>query len=138
MPAVIPAIGAAFSAVSTFAASSALAGFLVNTVSSIAMSALATAIQGKLAGKGGLNMVGIPKTIDNDLMWIERSFGFLTDVEIARTAIAAAHAEAQGGRGGPLAGGHHLARTAQPCTILLALMADECKRHGALLLPLLI
>ncbi len=47
MPAVIPAIGAAFSAVSTFAASSALAGFLVNTVSSIAMSALATAIRGK-------------------------------------------------------------------------------------------
>ena len=47
MPAVIPAIGAAFSAVSTFAASSALAGFLVNTVSSIALSALATAIRGK-------------------------------------------------------------------------------------------
>ena len=47
MPAVIPAIGAAFSAVSTFAASSALAGFLVNTVSSIAMSALATALRGK-------------------------------------------------------------------------------------------
>ena len=47
MPAVIPAISAAFSAVSTFAASSALAGFLVNTVSSIAMSALATALRGK-------------------------------------------------------------------------------------------
>ncbi len=41
-------------------------------------------------------VVGIPKTIDNDLMWIERSFGFLTAVEAARGAIAAAHAEAQG------------------------------------------
>lgn len=47
MPAVIPAISAAFTAVSTFAASSAVAGFLVNTVSSIAMSALAAAIRGK-------------------------------------------------------------------------------------------
>ncbi|MCR9164022.1 MAG: ATP-dependent 6-phosphofructokinase [Nannocystaceae bacterium] len=43
-----------------------------------------------------ISVIGIPKTIDNDLMWIERSFGFLTAVEAARGAIAAAHAEAQG------------------------------------------
>ena len=47
MPAVVPVFQAAFTAVNAFAASSAVAGFLVNTVSSIAMSALATAIRGK-------------------------------------------------------------------------------------------
>ncbi len=41
-------------------------------------------------------VVGIPKTIDNDLSWIERSFGFATAVEEASRAIAAAHAEARG------------------------------------------
>jgi 6-phosphofructokinase 1 len=39
-------------------------------------------------------VIGIPKTIDNDLSWIERSFGFLTAVEAAREAIVAAHSEA--------------------------------------------
>lgn len=47
MPAVVPVFQAAFAAVNAFAASSAVAGFLVNTASSIAMSALATAIRGK-------------------------------------------------------------------------------------------
>lgn len=47
MPFVPAAITATFSAVSTFAASSAVASFLVNTVSSIAMSALSMAIRGK-------------------------------------------------------------------------------------------
>jgi 6-phosphofructokinase 1 len=41
-------------------------------------------------------VVGIPKTIDNDLQWIERSFGFSTAVEEARRAIRAAHCEARG------------------------------------------
>lgn len=41
-------------------------------------------------------VIGIPKTIDNDLHWIERSFGFATAVEEARRAIVAAHAEARG------------------------------------------
>lgn len=40
-------------------------------------------------------VIGVPKTIDNDLAWIERSFGFATAVEEARTAIAAAHTEAR-------------------------------------------
>ena len=39
-------------------------------------------------------MVGIPKTIDNDIRWVDRSFGFTTAVETAREAIAAAHTEA--------------------------------------------
>jgi 6-phosphofructokinase 1 len=43
-----------------------------------------------------ISVIGIPKTIDNDLAWIERSFGFATAVEEARQAIRAAHAEARG------------------------------------------
>ena len=43
-----------------------------------------------------ISVIGIPKTIDNDLEWIDRSFGFLTAVEEARPAIIAAHAEARG------------------------------------------
>jgi 6-phosphofructokinase 1 len=41
-------------------------------------------------------VVGVPKTIDNDLQWIDQSFGFSTAVEEARQAIAAAHTEARG------------------------------------------
>ncbi len=40
-------------------------------------------------------VIGIPKTIDNDLVWTERTFGFDTAVEQARSAIAAAHSEAR-------------------------------------------
>lgn len=47
-----------------------------------------------------ISIIGIPKTIDNDLEWIDRSFGFLTAVEEARPAIIAAHAEAKGARNG--------------------------------------
>ncbi len=57
----------------------------------------ASALAEELSRRGlPISVVGIPKTIDNDLMWIERSFGFLTAVEAARGAIAAAHAEARG------------------------------------------
>jgi len=41
-------------------------------------------------------IVGIPKTIDNDLMWVSRSFGFTTAVEHAVPALSAAHTEARG------------------------------------------
>jgi 6-phosphofructokinase 1 len=41
-------------------------------------------------------VVGIPKTIDNDMNWIQRSFGFTTAVEETRTSIVGAHAEATG------------------------------------------
>ena len=46
--------------------------------------------------KRGLKVavVGIPKTIDNDLIFIQRSFGFDTAVQNATEAVAAAHMEA--------------------------------------------
>ena len=47
-----------------------------------------------------ISVIGVPKTIDNDLLWIDRSFGFLTAVEESRPAIVAAHAEAKGVRNG--------------------------------------
>jgi len=45
-------------------------------------------------------VIGIPKTIDNDINWVERSFGFTTAVDEAVRAIAAAHVEARGVRDG--------------------------------------
>ncbi len=47
-----------------------------------------------------ISVIGIPKTIDNDLSWIQRSFGFATAVEEARKVIASAHAEARGAKDG--------------------------------------
>jgi len=41
-------------------------------------------------------IIGLPKTIDNDLLWVERTFGFATAVEEARRAITGAHIEAKG------------------------------------------
>ena len=41
-------------------------------------------------------VIGVPKTIDNDIQWIERSFGFATAVEEAVRVIDAAHNEARG------------------------------------------
>jgi len=43
-----------------------------------------------------ISVIGIPKTIDNDICGIEQSFGFSTAVEAARPAICGAHAEAKG------------------------------------------
>ncbi|QTA91558.1 ATP-dependent 6-phosphofructokinase [Desulfonema magnum] len=43
-----------------------------------------------------ISVVGIPKTIDNDIHLVSRSFGFDTAVEVATNAIRAAHNEAQG------------------------------------------
>lgn len=47
--------------------------------------------------KRGLKVavVGIPKTVDNDLEFIDRSFGFETAVENARKTVNAIHMEAQ-------------------------------------------
>jgi 6-phosphofructokinase 1 len=42
-----------------------------------------------------LAVVGIPKTIDNDVPFVSRSFGFLTALEEARAVIDAAHTEAR-------------------------------------------
>ncbi len=47
-----------------------------------------------------IGVVGIPKTIDNDIHLMSRSFGFNTAVSMARYAIASAHAEATGAPNG--------------------------------------
>ena len=51
----------------------------------------------RAATKGNVScaVVGIPKTIDNDLSFVERSFGFDTAVSEAVTAVQAAHTEAR-------------------------------------------
>lgn len=41
-----------------------------------------------------ISIVGIPKTIDNDLSFVQRSFGFETAVSQAVNAVSAAHTEA--------------------------------------------
>lgn len=56
------------------------------------------AILKKLTDKGGINLIGIPKTIDNDIGLTERSIGFETAVDVATEALdrlqptAASHA----------------------------------------------
>lgn len=41
-------------------------------------------------------VVGVPKTIDNDISFVARSFGFQTAVSIAKDVLSAAHEEARG------------------------------------------
>lgn len=43
-----------------------------------------------------ISVIGIPKTIDNDIYMVSRSFGFDTAVEVATQAITGAHNEARG------------------------------------------
>jgi len=45
-------------------------------------------------------VVGIPKTIDNDLPYVWRTFGFATALEIARGVIDCAHMEAKSAQNG--------------------------------------
>jgi 6-phosphofructokinase 1 len=47
-----------------------------------------------------LSIIGIPKTIDNDISYIQQSFGFVTAVTEARSAIYGANMEATGARNG--------------------------------------
>ncbi|MDU0460122.1 MAG: ATP-dependent 6-phosphofructokinase [Geobacteraceae bacterium] len=47
-----------------------------------------------------ISVIGIPKTIDNDISFIQSTFGFETAVAEAHRAIYAAHAEATGARNG--------------------------------------
>jgi 6-phosphofructokinase 1 len=47
-----------------------------------------------------IGIVGIPKTIDNDIPFVDKTFGFETAVASARLAIDAAHAEARSVDGG--------------------------------------
>lgn len=73
----------------------------VSTYESLDLSALVT-----IGGDGtmsiahglsdlGLNVVGVPKTIDNDLVGTDRTFGFDTAVSIATEAIDRIHTTAQ-------------------------------------------
>ncbi len=47
-----------------------------------------------------LSVIGIPKTIDNDISYVQMTFGFETAVSEAKRATCAAHAEAAGARNG--------------------------------------
>ncbi|MFN8545509.1 MAG: ATP-dependent 6-phosphofructokinase [Candidatus Binatia bacterium] len=56
----------------------------------------ASALAGEVARRGlRIGVIGVPKTIDNDLQWTWQSFGFDTAVGAAATAIEAAHDEAR-------------------------------------------
>jgi len=50
--------------------------------------------------KLNISIIGIPKTIDNDISFLHKTFGFDTAVEEARKTISAAHVEAKGVRNG--------------------------------------
>jgi 6-phosphofructokinase 1 len=41
-----------------------------------------------------ISVIGIPKTIDNDVMYMSRTFGLATAAEISRTVLSSAHVEA--------------------------------------------
>ncbi|MDZ7639477.1 MAG: ATP-dependent 6-phosphofructokinase [Bryobacterales bacterium] len=47
-----------------------------------------------------LAVVGIPKTIDNDIHFVQRSFGFATALEKAKDVLDGAHVEAKGAPNG--------------------------------------
>ncbi|HEY5974179.1 MAG TPA: 6-phosphofructokinase, partial [Geobacteraceae bacterium] len=61
----------------------------------------ASAIAAEASRRGlSLSVIGIPKTIDNDISFIQKTFGFETAVAEAHRAIYAAHTEATGARNG--------------------------------------
>lgn len=61
----------------------------------------AHAISEEVKGRGlKIGVIGIPKTIDNDISYVQQSFGFDTAVTATRTAIYSAHSEATGARNG--------------------------------------
>jgi len=53
-----------------------------------------------LAKRLALSVIGLPKTIDNDVCFMERTFGFETAVYAAAEVITCAHAEAKGAYNG--------------------------------------
>lgn len=81
-------------------------GRMVDTLETLGVSILFTiGGDGTLRGAGAIAaevrrrglpiaVVGLPKTIDNDISFIERSFGFVTAAAEARRAVQAAHSEA--------------------------------------------
>ena len=61
----------------------------------------ASAIAAEVAGRGlEIAVVGIPKTIDNDILFVEETFGFKTAVEEAMEVIQSAHVESKGAENG--------------------------------------
>ncbi len=84
------------------------AGEIVNTLQRLGINMLfVIGGDGTLRGAMGISeevkkrglkiaIVGVPKTIDNDLSFVQASFGFATAVAEAADAIAAAHTEAKG------------------------------------------
>ncbi|MBI5535628.1 MAG: ATP-dependent 6-phosphofructokinase [Deltaproteobacteria bacterium] len=55
----------------------------------------AHAIHEEIAKRGKhIAVVGVPKTIDNDVCYVDKTFGFDTAVEVARMALDGAHTEA--------------------------------------------
>ncbi len=58
-------------------------------------------IQKEIEGRGlAISVIGIPKTIDNDIGMVARTFGFDTAVSAAQDALKAAHIEATNYRNG--------------------------------------
>ncbi len=47
-----------------------------------------------------ISVIGIPKTIDNDIFLVEKSFGFDTAYSVATSVLSSAHAEAEGAYNG--------------------------------------
>ena len=61
----------------------------------------ASDIAAKIKERGlDISVIGIPKTIDNDISYIEQTFGFETAVEEAREVIRSAHIESKGAENG--------------------------------------
>jgi 6-phosphofructokinase 1 len=61
----------------------------------------ARAISGEVKNRRlKISVIGIPKTIDNDISYVQKSFGFETAVSEAKRAISSAHSEALGARNG--------------------------------------
>jgi len=57
----------------------------------------ASRITARIAERGlKIGVVGVPKTIDNDIFMVSRSFGFDTAVDVATSAIISASNEAEG------------------------------------------
>lgn len=56
--------------------------------------------QAAMADNYPLSVIGLPKTIDNDLDFVDRTFGFETAFSLADQALRAAYAEAKGVRNG--------------------------------------
>jgi len=61
----------------------------------------AHAIHEELQRRGSqIAIVGVPKTIDNDIMFMDRSFGYQTAFAAAFHAVLSAHTESRGARNG--------------------------------------